>query len=61
MNVGETYREDGRTMLWVTCPECSLERGIKKKYTSESSFRLCKECNLKQAKIHMRSLWTRSL
>ena len=59
MNVGDTFREDGKTMTWARCPGCSSERAIRKKHSCESPLRLCKECHLKQAKITMESLWKR--
>jgi hypothetical protein len=47
-------------MVWVICPVCREERGVKKKYTVESTDRLCKVCNLKNAKVIMRGLWDKS-
>ena len=58
--VGESYREDNRTMLWVICPACREERGVKKKYSTESTKRLCKVCHLRNAKVNMNGLWPKS-
>ena len=60
MIIGESYRDGNRTMVWVICPVSREERGVKKKYTVESTDRLCKVCNLKNAKVFMRGLWDKS-
>lgn len=59
MKIGQSYREDNRTMVWVICPECKDERGVKKKYSIESTNRLCKVCNLKRVKDVMSSMWVK--
>ena len=57
MIVGESYRDGNRTMVWVKCPVCDDERGVKKKYSTESPTRLCKVCHLKRVKEVMSSMW----
>ena len=55
--VGETFRQDKRTMVWVICPICKEERSAYKNSSTQSDQRLCKECGLRKAKAGIGSLW----
>jgi len=57
MVVGEFFKEGNKRMLWVRCPMCEEERGAPVRTKEDLPSRLCKVCNLKNAKINMESIW----
>jgi len=59
MEVGEFFKEGNKRMLWVICPICKEERGTPVRTREDLPSRLCKVCNLNNAKVNMESLWLR--
>jgi len=50
MEVGDEKRINGNLWVWVKCPDCALERWIKKYSVQHPSYTgLCKRCYMKIA------------
>ena len=55
MQVGDTYRENGKTRIWSRCPDCLEERGVHKQ--GPSPLVLCKDCAKKVARRLNNRVW----
>ena len=55
MEMGDTYRENGLSLVWARCPACLYERGVRRR--GPSPLVLCKDCAKKEAKKMNTKVW----